>query len=414
MDDEADAALARQYEIYPYPPRDPREEARRLVVGSPGHLAEVDFWVFGAARPRAAPLRALFAGGGTGDGAIMLAAQLAAAGREGHVTWLDRSEAALRIARARAEARRLANISFVIGDLLDLRRSGVGPFEYVDCCGVLHHLPDPAAGLAVLGAVLAPGGGMGLMVYAPHGRTGVYMVQEALRLLAPADEVPSARLEVARRVMRHLPEGNWLHANRNFIDHVRGGDAGLYDLLLNPRDRPFTVAAFAGLIAGAGLRLVTLVEPLRYDPGPLLADPKLRARAAALDPLARAGLAEALSGQMATHIAYCTRAADPPRAPDAMAPDAVPVIRDMTPADLARTLRPDGSAGFVIDRRRVAIALPAEAGAILPLLDGKRSVGEIGTLLAVRGMPEAAFRRAWAAVWEKFSALNRVLLAAPG
>ena len=35
--------------------------------------------------------------------------------------------------------------------------------------------------------MLAPGGGLGLMVYAPHGRTGVYMVQDALRMLAPAD-----------------------------------------------------------------------------------------------------------------------------------------------------------------------------------------------------------------------------------
>ena len=26
------------------------------------------------------------------------------------------------------------------------------------------------------------------MVYAPHGRTGIYMLQDALRLLAPPDE----------------------------------------------------------------------------------------------------------------------------------------------------------------------------------------------------------------------------------
>ena len=63
----------------------------------------------------------------------------------------------------------------------------MGPFDYIDCCGVLHHLPDPADGLAALLSVLAPGGGLGLMVYAPHGRTGVYMLQDALRLLAPPE-----------------------------------------------------------------------------------------------------------------------------------------------------------------------------------------------------------------------------------
>ncbi len=85
------------------------------------------------------------------------------------------------IARARAEARGLTNIVWERGSLLDLPSFGLGTFDYIDCCGVLHHLPDPAAGLAALVSVLAPGGGMGLMVYAPHGRTGVYMAQDALR-----------------------------------------------------------------------------------------------------------------------------------------------------------------------------------------------------------------------------------------
>ena len=117
----------------------------------------------------------------------MLAQQLASAGRPGTVTWLDRSAAALRVAQARAAARGLTNIVWEQRSLLDLPGSGLGPFDYVDCCGVLHHLPDPAEGLRALLSVLAPGGGMGLMVYAPHGRTGVYMVQDALRLLAPPE-----------------------------------------------------------------------------------------------------------------------------------------------------------------------------------------------------------------------------------
>ena len=46
MPDATDAAtdvfLAAQYEAYPYPKRDPRDEAKRLVIGSPSHLREVD------------------------------------------------------------------------------------------------------------------------------------------------------------------------------------------------------------------------------------------------------------------------------------------------------------------------------------------------------------------------------------
>ena len=51
MTDPTDARLAAQYEAYPYPRRDPRDEAKRLVTGSPGHLREIDHWIFGATRP---------------------------------------------------------------------------------------------------------------------------------------------------------------------------------------------------------------------------------------------------------------------------------------------------------------------------------------------------------------------------
>ena len=87
------------------------------------------------------------------------------------------------------------------------------------------------------------------MVYAPHGRTGVYMMQDALRLLAPVEEAPAARVEIARRLWRQAPETAWLRKNPWLTDHISGGDAGLYDLLLNPRDTAFTVPALDALVA---------------------------------------------------------------------------------------------------------------------------------------------------------------------
>ncbi len=411
MTDATDARLAAQYEAFPYPARDPADEARRLVVGSPSHLREIDHWVFGAARPRSRPLRALVAGGGTGDGAIMLAQQLATAGRLGQVTYLDRSKAAATVARGRAQARGL-EIAWHEGSLLDLPGSGLGPFDYIDCCGVLHHLPDPAAGLAALLSVLAPGGGLGLMVYAPHGRTGVYELQEALRLLAPEEERPAARLDTARRVMRHLPESAWLRRNTLFADHLTGGDAGLYDLLLNPRDRAFSVPAFHALLNAAGLAVTAWMEPMRYDPAIYLPDAKLRARIALLPPIERAALAEALCGNMSTHVVYAVRQVERPAPPDEVALSAVPVMREMAGDELARHIRPDGTLPFLFDGLRVPVPLPGLTGAILRLVDGQRTVAEIGAGLAGRVGPDA-FLRAWRATYEPLSALNRVLLAPP-
>ncbi len=409
--DPADALLALQYESHPYPARDPRDEAKRLVVGSPGHLREIDHWVFAAQRPATQPLTALFAGGGTGDGAIMLAAQLRAAGRPGHVTWLDRSAAARRIAEARAAARGLDNITFVEASLLDIPALGLGPFDYIDCCGVLHHLPDPAQGLAALLGVLAPGGGLGLMVYAPHGRTGVYMVQDALRLLAPENEALADRLDAARRVLRHLPQSAWLRFNRGFADHITGGDAGLADLLLNPRDRAYTVPEFHALLATQGLAVAAWMEPMRYDPDIYLPDPRLRGRTARLDPVARAALAEALCGNIGTHVVYAHRASEARTMPDPTDPASVPVAREMPGEEIARAILPDGTLSFLFDGLRVPLALPPQAAAILRLVDGVRSVGEIGAALSERGIAPAAFARAWRETFSRLVTVNRLLLA---
>ncbi len=409
MIDPTDGALASQYEAYPYPKRDPRDEARRLVIGSPNHLREIDHWVFGARRARTVPLRALVAGGGTGDGAIMLAQQLATAGRPGRVTYLDRSRAAMAVAQARAAARGLT-LDWVHGSLLDLPALGLMPFDMIDCCGVLHHLPDPAAGLAALKSVLAPGGGLGLMVYAPHGRTGVYELQEALRLLAPEHEAPAARLDIARRMMKHLPETAWLRRNGYFGDHIDGGDAGLYDLLLNPRDRAYTVPDLVALLSGAGLRTTAWIEPARYDPAWLLPDPKLRARAAALDPVARAALAEAYAGNMSTHVVYAVRASEWQPPPDGTAPDAVPIARELPAAEMAANIRPDGTLLFILDGLRLALPLPALAGAILRQVDGVRTVARIAAALPVDA---PAFGRAWATTYGALNGMNRLLLAPP-
>ncbi len=413
MTDATDRRLAGQYEVYPYPKRDPRDEVRRLVVGSPSHIREIDYWIFGAARPASRPLNALVAGGGTGDATIMLAQQMTSLGRPGTVTWLDRSAAALTIARARADARRLTNIKWEQRSLLDLPGSGLGPFDYIDCCGVLHHLPDPAEGLRALLSVLAPGGGMGLMTYAPYGRTGVYMMQDVLRRLAPPDEMPQQRLDIARRVMKHLPETQWLRRNRNFDDHINGGDAGLYDLLLNPRDRAYTVADLSKLLGDAGLRITCWVEPIRYDPIAMLPDTRLRARLDGMDSTGRAALAEALAGNMAVHIVYCVRTGDPIQQTDPGADTSVPVFREVDGETLAKGIRPDGTLPVTFDGLSTMVALPSLATAILPLIDGQRSVGQIGGILAGRGIKPEVFVKAWRQTFAALERVNRVLLAAP-
>ncbi len=292
-----------QYELYPYPPRDPREEATRLIQGSPSHLLEINHYIFAGRHDFSRPFRALIAGGGTGDGAIMLAQQLTDRRCPAEVAYLDLSESARKIAAARAVVRCLTNISFHTGSLLDLPAMSLGKFDYIDCCGVLHHLPDPPAGLVALCEVLNDDGGLGLMVYGAYGRTGVYHLQEALRVLGRGD-AQAAKLDLARRLLRQLPSTSWLARNPFVGDHLKAGDAGIYDLLLHSIDRPYTVSEFTSLIEAAGLSVAALIEPWRYDPANFLSDGALLKRLDGLDRWQRAAIAEQLTGNMKVHIAY--------------------------------------------------------------------------------------------------------------
>ncbi len=390
--------VRRQYETYPYPERDPAEEAGRLIEGSPSHPVEIDHFLFGGRRDWSGPFRALVAGGGTGDGLIMLAQKLADIGCPAEITYLDMSEASRAVAEARAAARGLTSIRFVTGDLLAAPEHGV--FDYVDCCGVLHHLADPDAGFAALAAALAPGGGIGVMVYAPYGRTGVYPLQAAFgRLLR--DDPPAEQVRLARAALRALPPTNWFGRNELLGDH-RDSDAGLYDLLLHSRDRAYTVADLSGALERTGLAVVSFLEPARYRPRLYLPPgPEFAERVAPLAPMERAALAEQLAGNMKTHIVYAARPGETGEArPDRA--DAMPHLRGVAPEALARQVAEAG--GFRVGVDGLSHMVPVPKGAA-PLIAGIGGRG-LGEIAAAAGLEWPAFGPAWAPVHRALTGFN--------
>ncbi len=400
-----DQLVARHYEALPYPARNPRDEAKRLIEGSPGALPEIRHWIFGGRLPKR--MRLLFAGGGTGDGCIMLAQQLADEGIAAEITHLDMSAAAQKVAAERAAVRSLA-IDFVQGSLLEVERLAPGPYDYIDCCGVLHHLDDPAAGLAALRSVLAPGGGMGLMVYGRIGRSGVYDMQEALRILAPEQEPLAARLATAKRLLPGLPPTNRLRRNEAIQDHVAGGDAGIFDLLLHSRDRAYDVEDFVALIEDGGLGLACLIDPLRYRPETYLLDPQLRRLAGELPPRERAILAERLAGNLSHHIAYVVRPEHEAVPPDPLDPDVIPVWSRADGAQVAAALGSDRVLKITVDGLPLRLPLHQAAPAILRRIDGKANVGQIAASAGVPG-----FERAWPSIFETLNGISRLFLRLP-
>jgi 2-polyprenyl-3-methyl-5-hydroxy-6-metoxy-1,4-benzoquinol methylase len=412
-----DDPVREQYERLPYPPRDPDDEARRLITGSPSHILEVDHYVFAGRRDFDRPFRVLVAGGGTGDATIMLAQQLSDVGADARIVHLDISEASIATARARARARGLDAIEFVHGSLTDLAGRGYEPFDYIDCCGVLHHLEDPLAGLRALTASLAPDGGMGVMLYAPFGRTGVYQAQAMLRMLG-ADAPADVRLDLARRLLDGLPATNWLKRNPFVGDHATLGDAGIFDLLLHERDRAFTVFDVAELLSRSGLRLVTFIDPLRYDPMIYLGDEQLAARLRAMPLLQRCAFAELLCGNMKTHVFYAVHSANGSSTvaiPDT--PAIVPMLRDLDGEAVAREIAAGGALKVDLDGIKTTFPLPPMASAIFARIDGVRSMGEIQRDISeteAPGIDWLAFANQFQQVYRIANGLSRVFLRAPG
>lgn len=287
------------------------------------------------------------------------------------VVHLDLSAASVRVAAARLAARRLlprpadgarraapgVRVRLVRGSLLSLEALGLGRFDYVNCVGVLHHLPDPAAALRALAAhALRPSGGLGLMVYGAVGRVGVYEAQAALRLLHATGNASdggaaargAARVADAAALLAALPAAAPLRRNAPVWNSQeatgRMGDAGVFDLLLSPVDTAYTAPRLRALAAAAGLRVASWLHPSLYRPSawvqpctgafaPCAAAPplpELARRLEALPPQAAEEVAELIGGHARKHWAFLV----PRWAADAAA-DGAPRAAPLTDARLA-------------------------------------------------------------------------------
>jgi SAM-dependent methyltransferase len=381
--------IEEQYDAYPYPERDPADEAKRLITGSPSHPLEIDHFVFAGRRDWTQPLRALVAGGGTGDGLIQMAQILTTAGRPFEITYMDLSVTARGIAEARASARGLEGIEFITGSLLDAARHG--PFDYIDCCGVLHHLPEPQAGFNALAEALKPEGGIGVMVYAPYGRSGVYPLQEAFGAVLQGS--PQDRLRTAKEIYARLPEGHPFKRNPHLVDHHQS-DAGFYDLLLHSQDRAYSIRDLIAAFTQAGLAITGLPQAHAYDPVPLLPDARLLV---GLDAITRMEIAEKLRGTIKLHVAYAAPAASSVGRVAKPTPQSVPHLKGVKPAQLAQAIARKGILPINVAGEKLEVPVSAAAAALVRHINGRANLADIAR---AERLDPIAFSALWNGVSE--------------
>jgi len=382
------ARVAAQYEALPYPTRDPAEEDKRLIGTWLDDLDLINHRCFYGVRKFDAGFRILVAGGGTGDGTIFLAQQLRERGiTNARVVHLDVSQAAIDVAKARAARRGLSGIEFVKSSLLDMPALGLGTFDYVNCVGVLHHLPSPEAGLQALMPSLAEDGAMALLLYARVGRLGIYQAQALLRqLLLLAPEL--APLDVCKQMLAKLPKTNWLARSAELHPDLHfGGDAALYDLLLHAQDRAYDIPEiYAWFRDQAGLHpYFSDVHRgrLPYQPTQWLSEPRWQSALSNVSREQSEQMAEQLGGDLVVHAFFATRTHDP-HAPYGDA-DYVPFfLREAHPASgvsLVEVIDSHRGQAFLLTHtqsglRRVMHPTPA-IRAILQGIDGERTWREI-------------------------------------
>lgn len=278
---------------------------------------------------------------------------------------------------------------------------------------MLHHVGDAVTALRQLGEALAPGGGIGVLVYGLEARRGVYQVREALQLLDAAfDGARSTlrdRIRRARALLASLPTGHVLRADAFQAQHLasyleEAGDTGLVDLFLNAHDEAFTVDGVVALARDAGLALVegSLLPPVDYEPARLVtnATEELTRRAGALGYAQRARLAELLApkfhhtfylvhrraGACAEGGAECAVEAAAEGAvirsdtAARLAPHSVPIPVHFNPARTARKLlakRRVGEMRWTHNAASFTFRFSRDELALLAAVDGQRSVGAV-------------------------------------
>ena len=186
----------------------------------------------------------LVAGCGTSQAAVLAYTNPAA-----RVVGIDVSEAALDHHRRLKERHGLDNLEVRQVPVEDAAALGE-QFDLIVCTGVLHHLPDPAAGMRALASALRPDGVAAFMVFARYGRAGVEMMQTTFERMGLRPDEES--LETVKAAIASLPAAHPLRGYLAIAGDVQA-DAGLVETFLHGRDHSYTVADCLEMTAGAGL-----------------------------------------------------------------------------------------------------------------------------------------------------------------
>jgi len=378
------------YERYPYPrPLDNLDDYRARWQDRSRRRA--DFHLFWPASRYREDHTILVAGCGTSQ-----AAKHALRWRNAKVTGVDFSATSVRCTEDLKRKYDLANLEV---RQLPIERIGEleKTFDQIVCTGVLHHLEDPDTALRALRNVLEPDGAMHVMVYAPYGRAGVYMLQEFCRLIGVPASDDGIRSLIA--ALEELPAKHPLaRLLRDAPDFRREG--ALADALLHPQDRAYSVPQLFEFLRGAALRFGQWVKQAPYSPRcGLMARLPQAAQIAAMAAPDQAAAAELFRGTMTTHSVVAYRDDGPAQRIEFSGEAWLDYVPIRLPDTLVIQERlPPGAVAVLINRAHtshdVYLPIGAQEKRLFDAIDGERRIGEI-VGEGQRDLGRALFEKLW-------------------
>jgi len=387
----AAAEVQNFYERYPYPrPIDSLEDYRRHWQDRQRRRA--DYHLFWPAKSFRESYSILVAGCGTSQ-----AAKHAIRWPEASVTGIDFSTTSVRCTGELKDKYQLNNLQV---RQLAIERVGEleASFDQIVCTGVLHHLPDPDAGLRALRGLLKPGGATHLMVYAPYGRAGIYMLQEFCRRVGVQADDAGLRDLIA--ALTALPRGHQLETLLREAPDFRQ-EAALADALLHPQDRAYSVPQLFEFLDRGRLAFGRWLMQAPYLPhcGVLAKIPQAD-RMAQLSMAEQYAAVELFRGTMIRHSVVAYRD-DSPAAPVSFDGDA---WLDYVPIRVPDTIcvqerLPPGAATVLINRTHtytdIYLPIDAQQKKMFDAIDGEQTIGEIVVEQGQHGTARAFFERLW-------------------
>ena len=381
------------YNSHPFPP--PLENLERaLDLYKDENVRLAEFHLLWPDREYRADLDVLVAGCGTWQ-----AAKYALTHPAARVVAIDVSTTSLEHTQKLKEKYNLANL-----EARELPIESAGEldqqFDHVICTGVLHHLADPDVGLRALRSVLKRDGTMYLMVYAPYGRTGVYMMQDYCRMLGVGTSIPEVNDLIV--VLKLLPQHHPVLASQGGSREFLNSDA-LVDALLNPRDRAYSVPQLFEFLDRSELVLGRWYWQAPYLPqcGSIARTPHA-GRLAALPERDQYAAMELWRGLMSNHSFVVQRNDADYHGPKVRFDGDsylryVPLRLPWTRA-LQQSL-PDGAAGALVNQTHVFadlfVLLNEHEKQVFEAIDGRRNIAEILETVQDQADARHFFEKLW-------------------